>query len=81
VEKGYGPVRIGRELREKGVEPELIEELLAAPALDWLERAARVREKKFGRGKATNYREQARQARFLQYRGFSSEQIHRLFRE
>ncbi|MBF8269906.1 MAG: regulatory protein RecX [Gammaproteobacteria bacterium] len=81
IEKGYGPSRIAMELRDKGIGAELIEELLTIREADWPACVERVREKKFGHTKPGNFREQARQARFLQYRGFSSEQIRDLFKQ
>ena len=81
IEKGYGPSRIAHELKEKGISDDLIEELLSAREADWPACISRVREKKFGLTRPGNFRVQARQARFLQYRGFSSEQIRDLFKE
>lgn len=80
IDRGYGPLRIRRELQERGVGEDLIEVALESLDMDWQEAAARVREKKFGDGPPSDFREQSRQSRFLQYRGFSGEQIQRLFR-
>ncbi len=77
--KGYGPVRIVRELRERGIKEELVEQTLAAMDMDWDERLQAVRLKKFGKHAPTDIRERARQSRFLQYRGFTSEQIRGVF--
>ena len=41
--------------------------------------ARSVREKKFGPERPADYRERARQSRFLQYRGFTGEQIQSAF--
>jgi len=35
-----------------------------------------VRQRKYGDRRPDDYRERARQSRFLQYRGFTGEQIH-----
>lgn len=75
VRKGQGPVRIRGELRQRGVADHLIEAHLAAADVDWLALAREVRNRKFGSESAADFREQARQSRFLQHRGFSSEQI------
>jgi len=80
VEKGYGPVRIKQELREKGLDNNLIEVILEGAETDWLALAARIRARKFGATRPANFREQARQARFLQYRGFTSDQIRSVFK-
>ena len=75
IEKGYGPLWIARDLRDKGVSDDLIESALHSDEVDWDVCALRVYEKKFGHSKPENFREQARQSRFLQSRGFSGEQI------
>ena len=80
IAKGYGPLRIRQELREKAIADDLIETLLTDRDEDWMLRLASVREKKFGQCMPTDYKEQARQSRFLQYRGFSSEHIRRGFK-
>ena len=80
IEKGYGPVRIVQELREKGVDDELITLHLAERQPDWLQLAGQARIKRFGRKLPQDFREQAKQSRFLQQRGFSGEHISRLFK-
>lgn len=77
VGKGQGPLRIRRDLEQRGVAGELIAETLAAAGVDWLRLALEVRRKRFGPGIPGEYREKARQMRFLQYRGFDSDQIRR----
>ena len=73
--RGHGPVRIRAELRERGVAGEEIEAGLEAAAGDWAAAAREARRRRFGVSPPGDYRERARQARFLQYRGFSAEQI------
>ena len=80
ISRGYGPLRIRRELAERGVATDLIEQALEALDVDWFEAMAAVRVKRFGPAPPSDFREQSRQSRFLQYRGFSGEQISRLFR-
>ncbi len=74
-ERGYGPLRIQKELQEKGVAPEAIEHWLDVMDSEWLEDIRRVQRKKFGASVPKNFAERARQARFLQYRGFTYDQI------
>lgn len=69
--KGYGPLRIQQSLKECGIKQELIAENLELPVYDWVEHAIHVREKKFGRKIPVTPMEKAKQARFMQYRGFS----------
>ena len=71
--RGHGPQRIRRNLADLGVEPPLIDEALAA--WNWGQQARDVRIRKFGPEPAEDWQERARQARFLQYRGFSADHI------
>ena len=76
--RGYGPLRIQKELQEKGVTAEAIERWLDVSGREWLEDIRRVQRKKFGARLPKNYPERARQARFLQYRGFTYDQIQKV---
>ncbi len=73
--RGFGPLWIKKELQEKGVAGELIAERLDVSGRGWLEEIRRVRQKKFGAKQPENFAARARQARFLQYRGFTHDQI------
>ena len=75
ISQGKGPVRIRAELREHGVTGSLIDEALANAGQDWYALAREVRLKKFGAGKPRDFKEKARQMRFLQSRGFDTDQI------
>ncbi len=75
LRKGRGPIRIRGELRQRGVADELIVIHLQQADVDWCQLARSVRDRKFGAAGSMTYREQARQSRFLQHRGFSGEQI------
>jgi regulatory protein len=75
----FGASRLRQTLRTKGVSSELIGvELAALP--EEIDRAREVWAKKFGTAPA-GAREWARQARFLQSRGFSTEVIRRLLKD
>lgn len=71
--RGQGPARIGADLRRNAVPEGLIEAGL--DSVDWLELARKVRRAKFGAKAPQGWAEKARQARFLQYRGFSADHI------
>jgi regulatory protein len=73
--RGHGPVRIRLELRERGIEPAAIDAALDEAGEDWVESARLARRRKFGAGLPAGFRERAKQARFLQYRGFSADQV------
>ena len=75
VGRGHGPVRIRAELRERGVAEAEIEAGIDAAGQDWAAVARDVRRRKFGLSPPGDYGERARQARFLQYRGFTAEHI------
>ncbi len=74
-QRGSGPQKIHAELRQRGIDDSLIHASLEAVAEQWLERLREVREKKFGPGLPQAFSERNRQMRFLQQRGFTSEQI------
>ena len=75
VMQGYGPIRVQVELRQKGIACELIEQCLQSESIDWFELARSAFERRFGAGKAGDQKEQAKQIRFLQYRGYTGDQI------
>jgi regulatory protein len=76
--RGFGPVRIRHELREKGIPAEQIDAALDMSARYWLADLEQLCKRRFGSRPAGNYSERARRARFLQYRGFTTEQIARI---
>jgi regulatory protein len=75
VQQGKGPVRIRLELGQRGMDEALVEEVLNERDDDWRSLARNLRQRKFGRGQPHDFREKARQMRFLQYRGFTQDQI------
>lgn len=80
-ERGYGPLRIKKEMQDKGVDAQLIAHYVDAADPQWVEILKRVRRKKFGDRRPKSYQERARQARFLQYRGFTFDQIQSVLNE
>ena len=72
---GYGPWRIQQELRERGVSDALVTGLVNDSSDDWPTRARHVREKRFGLVVPAELKAHAKQIQFLQYRGFTTEQI------
>ncbi|HSH28676.1 MAG TPA: regulatory protein RecX [Thiohalobacter sp.] len=73
-QRGYGPVRIRQELRERGIDDGQIATALDELEADWFAAARAARHKRFGPGVPEQFKEQARQLRFLQNRGFDAEQ-------
>lgn len=79
--KGQGPVRILNDLQERGVSQILQEDHVDSRDKIWAEMISEVRLKKFGSSLPKDFPQRAKQARFLQYRGFTSEQIRRELKE
>lgn len=77
IGRGYGPVKIGAELRQRGIDESLAREVFDELDVDWSEYVHSAWCKKFNTV-AQDYREHARQARFLQQRGFTTDQITRV---
>ncbi|KHD23707.1 recombinase RecX [Vibrio caribbeanicus] len=75
VYKGHGERRIRQELNQKRVAESVIEKAMEEEPQDWFELAKSAAEKKFKGMKAKDQKEYAKQVRFLQYRGYSFEQI------
>jgi regulatory protein len=75
VSQGKGPVRIRLELGQRGLDENLVNAVLDDRDDDWEALARSTRQRKFGSGQPADFREKARQMRFLQYRGFTREQI------
>ena len=80
-QRGQGPLKIRAELRDRGIDDAAIDDCLEAYADQWRELAGQVREKKFGASLPGDFRERSRQMRFLQQRGFGSEQIRGVLRD
>lgn len=74
VQRGQGPLRIRRALVEAGIAPALTDTALEEGP-DFRALAGEVRRRRFGAARPTSWPEKARQMRFLQYRGFSEDQI------
>ena len=80
ADKGYGPVRIQRELCERGVPLEIIATILGDLEGYWMPKLAALQRKRFGSVAPVDAAGRAQQFRFLRHRGFTSEQINALFR-
>lgn len=81
--QGYGPARIRSDLTARGVDAAIIAAQLAGEEADdarGLARAEAARRRRFGEAVPNAYAERARQARFLERRGYSAAQIARVLR-
>lgn len=75
ISQGKGPQRIRADLRQRRVADIVIARALDEAPADWHALAREARERKFGPGRPADFKEKARQMRFLQYRGFEQDHI------
>ncbi len=81
IHQGYGPVKITQELKQKGVDSELIDKKIKQEELNWLGYALAVWEKK-SKGQANlSFHEIQKYQRFLLYRGFDMDIISQVIKE
>ncbi len=72
---GKGPAVLKQEFSQHKIDVVIVEEVMAEYAGRWSGLAETVRQKKFGPEAPSDYKTWAKQARFLQQRGFSSNDI------
>lgn len=77
--KGYGPIRISVELQSCGVQEDVIAELIKITDNAWFSEVRKVWQKHFKGKSPIDYKDRAKQMRFLQYRGFTRDQIESIF--
>lgn len=75
ADKGYGPLRIRTELRERGVDEVLIDSYVDQNDSSWSSLLKRAAEKKYGGQPPADRKDIARRGRFLSYRGFPTHLI------
>lgn len=86
--RGYGPQRVRQEMRDRGLSDADIAGAFERNQLDWFALAEEVFRKKFDTTaapdiqqsslQASDLKEKARRARFMQYRGFSTDHFRHL---
>ena len=79
INQGKGPVRIRLDLTQRGITDSTVEIALEEADPDWYALAREQRVKKFGEASPSDFKEKARQMRFLQYRGFEQDHIQSAF--
>ena len=77
IVRGDGPMKIRAELAQRGIDAARAEQELEAQDPDWPSLAEAQRRKRFGAEIPADFSERARQARFLQGRGFGMTEIQR----
>lgn len=73
VARGQGPLRIRRELAERGITA--AGDYLDGERYDWASLARQARIRRFGAEPPRDLKTRSRQIRFLEYRGFGHDQI------
>jgi regulatory protein len=81
ISRGYGPLRLREELRERGVAEADVAAAMSEMEIDWYAVAADVMSRKFGSLHPIDLKEKARRARFMQYRGFTTQHFQCLQKE
>ena len=79
INQGKGPARIRADLGQRGLSDGLVGEMLDEAGADWYALATAARQRKFGAEDPVDFKEKARQMRFLQYRGFESDHVQAAF--
>ncbi|ORU94004.1 MAG: RecX family transcriptional regulator [Cycloclasticus sp. symbiont of Bathymodiolus heckerae] len=79
VQKGFGPIRIRYELRERGIETNIERVFDEQP--DWDGLLMELHVKKYGGSPPENMKERAKQTRFFQHKGFTHDMIRHLFNQ
>lgn len=74
-ERGFGPLRIIAELQARGISSETIAQVIQIADNEWLIAAHHLWRKRFKGKRPDDFTRRAKQMRFLQYRGFTREQI------
>ena len=73
--QGKGPIKISMELKSRGIRE------FDLTLFNWFELAKDVKCKKFGDSNFLDYKEKAKQKRFLQSRGFGFDEINEAFQQ
>lgn len=79
IRKGYGPLKIAQELQQRGLPSKLVDQHLSLYAVDWVAQLKQTYFKKFKNIPPTDFKEKAKQIRFLQSRGFDLAEIQSVF--
>jgi len=79
IKKGFGPIKIAYELKQKGVENLNLDEVVLEVTGDWDTLLEQVYLKKYSEQVELTKQQWFSQTRFLQQRGFNGEMIKNLF--
>jgi len=79
INKGYGPLWIGYELRKNGIDNFNLDDVARQTVGSWMDLLEQVYSKKYKQASVLDRNEWAKRSRFLMQRGFSSTMISTLF--
>lgn len=79
ADKGYGPLRVARELRERGVAEDVVAATLAALEGDWLPKLRELHRKRFKSRIPADVAGRLQQTRVFRQHGFTLDQIKHLY--
>ena len=75
IYRGLGPMRVQRELQEKGIDQDLIAQALEEESPDWFELAVESGRNKAQRLDLSDFKQKQKFYRYLSYRGFAMAEI------
>ncbi|MGZ4977104.1 MAG: regulatory protein RecX [Methylobacter sp.] len=81
IQKGYGPIRVGYELKQNGITAFDLESIAQEEAGSWMALLEQVYGKKYSQDTVLERSEWVKRSRFLLHRGFSGAMISALFDE
>lgn len=79
--KGFGPMRIAMELKERGVKEGIIDDYLHVDDEVWRQTLEQQYRKKYKDKPIEDYSDKAKRIRFLQYRGFALDVIYQVVKD
>ena len=79
LNKGFGPVRIQYELKERGIGFSIESAFEQQP--DWQTLLSELHSKKYGAQAPADMKERAKRTRFFQHKGFTHDMIKQLFNQ
>ncbi|WP_448247348.1 regulatory protein RecX [Thalassotalea agariperforans] len=75
VSRGYGWLYIKNELKQKGVSSDIRNSIYQEQDVDWYQQVTATYHKKYADTEVIDHKDKAKRMRFLQYRGFSIDEI------
>jgi len=77
--KGYGPIRVMGELKQRGLDLILIHNVFNKKNIDWCEIGLKQAQKKFQQFDKKNFQQKVKLFQFLTSRGFQQDEINQIY--